>query len=343
MPLAAAPEQDTRGTRLLAISDAKVNLPESRLLIHGRNFDGPGRLRVRLAGVNLAVDHATDQEIVAVLPAGLAPGTYALHVSRAKRFWVMDVTIGAVGPIGPAGPRGDKGDAGAPGEKGDKGDPGPQGSAGPGLETGQIRGRVVSCAPRDFDGWVVSIPGRSFVAVTGTSGEFELSYLPSGIYDVAVFQGSSRRATLPSVVVDNGLASDVGDVQTADLQSDPSNCGTCDNVCESGACSGGACIPVGQVCPPPSCVDTSACVFDSACDEIGTRTQLCTPHIWDGTACVPGPVFTQTGACFRSTDGGFCGATSAGCPAGAVRSLCCSTSTGFGNNTCNMPCGPCEF
>jgi Carboxypeptidase regulatory-like domain len=176
----------------------------------------------------------------AALPSGIAPGTYLLSVARNPAkfpFYLFDVTIGAGGVTGPPGP------------KGDKGDRGPEGPSGAGLASGQISGQLVACTPRDFDGAVVYVPGRSFNAITGTTGAFELSFLPPGTYELVAAQAGKRLATVPAVTVSATLDSDLGDVQITKLDSDPANCGACGNACTAGAsCVGGACVCVPTTC-----------------------------------------------------------------------------------------------
>ena len=220
-----------------------VSVEGSVLVIRGHDF---GRLAplVTLGDVGpLPVNRVSASEVRATLPGGTVPGTYLLRVARnpgKAPFAFFAVTIGAAGPMGPPGTKGDKGD------EGDAGLPGPPG---PGLATGQVRGRLVACTPRDFDGATVYVPGRSFSAITGTSGEFELSYLPPGSYDLVAAQAGQRLVTVPGVSVSATIDSNVGDVQTTKLDSDPANCGTCGNACAAGySCSAGVCT-----CAPTTC------------------------------------------------------------------------------------------
>jgi hypothetical protein len=94
-----------------------------------------------------------------------------------------------------------------------------------------------------------------------------------------------------------------------------------------------------QGCGAPVCGDTSACGFDSACDETGTKTQRCTPQVCSSGSCGQGTEYTQTAACLRVTDGNPCGLTSFGCPPGTLRELCCSTAP---VSTCSMECSDCQ-
>lgn len=220
-----------------------VSVEGSVLVIRGHDFGHVAPL-VTLGDVGpLPVTRVSASELRATLPGGTAPGTYLLRVAKNPgkgAFAFFTVAIGAVGPMGPAGAKGDKGDQGEPGL------PGPPG---PGLETGQVRGRLVACTPRDFDGATVYVPGRSFGAITGTNGEFALSYLPPGSYDLVAAQAGQRLVTVPGVSVSATIDSNIGDVQTTKLDSDPANCGTCGNACGTGhSCSAGICT-----CAPTTC------------------------------------------------------------------------------------------
>jgi hypothetical protein len=226
----------------LRLSITSVSIEGGVLVIRGQEF---GRIapQVTLGGVGLAVTRVSAQELRAPIPPGTAPGSYPLKVARHPGrfpFDSIDVTIGAVGPAGAPGPKGDKGDPGAPGLPG---------TPGLGLDTGQIRGQLVACTPRNFDGAQVYIPGRSFNATTGVTGSFELSYLPPGTYELAAAQAGSRLASIPAVNVSATLASDLGEIQTTRLDSDRANCGVCGNACGANeSCTGGACL-----CTPTTC------------------------------------------------------------------------------------------
>src|SRR4051812_45452704 len=87
--------------------------------IRGVGFvQNKGPLQVSIMGspVPLSVMSYTDTTIIAVLPAGMAPGSYQLSLdgqgSHDDDFYV---TYGAQGP---KGDKGDRGDAGAPGATG---------------------------------------------------------------------------------------------------------------------------------------------------------------------------------------------------------------------------------
>ena len=122
----------------LVVTSAEADLTAERMTIRGLNF-GP-HPRVALALAELEVVVGGPEEILAVLPGGLAPGTYLLTVARGgqrHQIGTIDVTIGAVGPEGPPGrdgkegPAGPVGPEGPPGATGQPGAPGPQGLPGP--------------------------------------------------------------------------------------------------------------------------------------------------------------------------------------------------------------------
>lgn len=224
--------------------------------IRGRN-SGDKRRVVRLGDRLLEVSSWSGQEIIAALPSAIEPGSYLLVVVRGRGLgeWsAADVAIATGGSPGPAGP------PGPPGVQGPQGPEGSQGPPGAGLETGQIRGRLVSCTPRDFARAVLYVPGGPFSSFTGTDGSFKLSYLPPGTYELAADQAGDRLTSIPSLSVSATLETDVGEVQTTDLESDPANCGSCGNactaaeVCSAGVCSG--CTP-----DPNPCSDLQVCGF----------------------------------------------------------------------------------
>ena len=114
---------------------------------------------VKVADVSLVVTTFSDTDIVAVLPPGIARGSYWLLVIRSGPVPVysvpFQVTLGAVGapglpgfpgPPGPPGPQGagQEGPAGPPGPAGPQGPPGPQGPSGlSGLTVESVRDSVL--------------------------------------------------------------------------------------------------------------------------------------------------------------------------------------------------------
>ena len=126
----------------LVISSAQVDFGIGRIYVAGKNFGSATAPEVKLNDQVLTLNSFTDGTVDAMLPAGIAPGSYILRVSRGPSTTqndVFDVTLGAVGPKGDKGdkgeqglqgPKGDKGDQGIQGPKGDKGDTGAAGASG---------------------------------------------------------------------------------------------------------------------------------------------------------------------------------------------------------------------
>jgi hypothetical protein len=158
---------------------------------------------------------------------------------------------GATGPQGPTGPTGPQGPAGAVGPTGPQGIQGPAGAdgrtgdtgpAGSGLLTGTILGQLASCGVTDLSGALVYLQGRSFSAVTGPDGHFELSYVPPGQYTLAYQIGAQQAGTRSTGPVVAEQMLNLGTIQAVDLQTDASNCGACGNACANGdICQAGVC------------------------------------------------------------------------------------------------------
>ena len=113
------------------------------LTLHGTNFTKVKSIRLILSGVAtpLPILSLTDRMVVALLPAGIAPGTYAVSVvagQGADANTVDDffVAIGGAGAPGPAGPAGPAGPTGATGPAGPIGPMGATGAPGPAGATG---------------------------------------------------------------------------------------------------------------------------------------------------------------------------------------------------------------
>lgn len=109
-PALAAPGSPPR----LVIVSVSADVVAETLTIDGTSF-GNDTPVVTLNGTPLTVPIWTPSHIEATLPAGLAPGTYLLTVSRGPattQFDAFNVTLGAAGPQGPAGPTGPPGPPG---------------------------------------------------------------------------------------------------------------------------------------------------------------------------------------------------------------------------------------
>jgi hypothetical protein len=133
-------------------------------------------------------------------------------------------------------------------------------------QAGQIEGKVVnSCRPGDSSGISVYILGRSFMAKTGTDGNFVLNYVPRGSHTIVLDLPPNPPQTIPNVtvspssVVNLGIRT-IGTCATGQTQTicptgtvmcngvcvnpatDPRNCGACGMVCQGQRqCVMGAC------------------------------------------------------------------------------------------------------
>lgn len=99
----------------------------------------PGPARVSLGGQALTVLSSSASHVEALLPAGIAPGSYLLTVSGGRKdghdeSWITVGSVGPEGPMGspgPQGPAGPQGATGPAGPQGATGPAGPQGATGP--------------------------------------------------------------------------------------------------------------------------------------------------------------------------------------------------------------------
>ena len=122
------------------ITSAKVDYSTNRITIVGQGFSPSGATpAVTFNGVSIPVLTYSNLQVVAAVPAGLAPGAYRLSVTNPaipNQPGVSDVTLGTAGPQGPQGltgamgPQGPQGVAGAAGPQGPAGVPGPAGADG---------------------------------------------------------------------------------------------------------------------------------------------------------------------------------------------------------------------
>ncbi|MEA2162751.1 MAG: hypothetical protein QOK37_878 [Thermoanaerobaculia bacterium] len=115
----------------LTIHAARANGAMTSLHIEGQSLCASPA--VTLNGSSLTVTSSAGA-MDAVLPSGIAPGSYLLTVSCGNATADnadFEVTLGAVGPQGAKGDTGAQGPIGLQGPKGDTGATGPQGIAGP--------------------------------------------------------------------------------------------------------------------------------------------------------------------------------------------------------------------
>lgn len=129
----------------------------------------------------LVVTLATPTRIDALLPPGIAPGTYLLTLTSSKKdsngdgphgdeFWVTLGAQGVAGPPGAPGPRGEPGAAGATGATGATGAIGPMGPAGPSGPAGAT-GPMGPAGPSGGNGGLPSIEALDGLPCGGLTGQ----------------------------------------------------------------------------------------------------------------------------------------------------------------------------
>jgi Collagen triple helix repeat (20 copies) len=201
---------------------------------------------------------------------------------------------GLPGPTGAQGPTGPAGLAGVNGSQGPQGEPGPQGPQGIPCSVpanGAIAGQLAMCSGSFvFSGAHVFVPGRSFSATTGPSGQFQID-LPSGSYDLAYSLGWSSPSAYvqlkKSIAVSPGQITQLGIVIATDLTT-TSNCGGCGITCGNyESCVDGSCL-----CVPLTCQSSWQC--GSMPDGCGGTLNCGTCPT--GTVCGGGGVPNQCGS-----------------------------------------------
>lgn len=259
----------------LIIHSARVDFVGGYLFIYGENFD-IGVLNVSLGRFPLSVVNSSTGTIRSVLPPNIPDGEYLLTVSAGNgpdRNDAVRLTIGALGgqgsqgPAGPTGPAGPIGPTGATGPQGLKGDTGAQGSqgvpgpAGPpgGPNVGIISGVISNCPSYGSSEDIpVYIRGKSFMSITSTGGNFELSNLPPGTYNLTIDPIKSKTAlvhyTYPNVTVGTDPVS-LGTIEICcPCGTNPPNCLSVPPACGDGICdcnAGEDLYSCPQDCPAP--------------------------------------------------------------------------------------------
>lgn len=196
MPVFAAPDPP-------AITEARADAGIVR--ITGTDLGGAAP-RASLGSVPLVIVAASATQIDALLPPGLAPGSYLLSLAFGNKanapydeFWI---TIGAAGPQGPAGkdgatgPAGPQGPQGVAGKEGATGSMGPQGPSGPPGPQGPAGGGAISIAAlAGLPCTVAMCPGVTSLAFDSLTSAAVFSCVRApGPYTLRI-QGSAAVAT----------------------------------------------------------------------------------------------------------------------------------------------------
>ena len=134
------------------VTKGTFNYQTNQVTLSGSGFE-PTKVAptVVMSRTTLSVVSASDTQIVAKLPATVAPGAYGITVKvTGGASTVFDMTYGAEGPQGPAGPAGAKGPQGATGQAGLTGATGPQGPQGPSGAPGGVLYFSANSQPNDL-------------------------------------------------------------------------------------------------------------------------------------------------------------------------------------------------
>lgn len=160
-------QRDTRPANQLLITSTAIDYGVGWVTIHGDNLGG-GPPVVTLAGQTLQVVTYGANQIVAVVPAAILPGSYLLTVATGAantEFDAFNLTYGAEGPAGQEGPQGERGPEGVAGPPGPQGPVGPVGPEGPsGSLTLPFSGQNNSTQP------AIEIINATGPAIRATSG-----------------------------------------------------------------------------------------------------------------------------------------------------------------------------
>ncbi len=209
--------------RDVTITEVRANAANTILQVTGANFSGgTPKLTLGKIATPLTITLATPTQIEALLPAGLAPGSYLLTLTvnkhkkdkgndseddRGDEFWVTlggvggsagkDGAVGPQGPAGaagPAGPQGLMGPAGISGKEGAVGPAGPQGPAGQDGKPGPA-GRDGEMGPLGKEG---EIGPQGPVGPTGPQGPAGIGGAITNIESLA--GASCRLANCPGYI-----------------------------------------------------------------------------------------------------------------------------------------------
>jgi hypothetical protein len=151
-----------------------VDQPNGLIFINGQTLPRT-EPTVVLGGVRLSVTSFSTTDIVAKVPASLAPATYLLVVGGALQFPVAVGSLGPVGPQGDIGPQGPVGLTGLTGPSGPQGLTGPTGALGPIGPTGPqgltgAQGAIGLNGPVGPQGLQGSTGAQGPIGLTGPQG-----------------------------------------------------------------------------------------------------------------------------------------------------------------------------
>lgn len=141
-----SPPNSTQMSVLTARADAAM----ITLRFEGQNFCATPLVKMSTYSLQIT-GTPTATSFDALLPAGMAAGTYLTQVScgtASNLNALIDVTVGTTGP---QGPKGDKGDQGLTGPQGPAGAVGPEGPTGPQGQTG-AQGATGAQGPAGLEG-----------------------------------------------------------------------------------------------------------------------------------------------------------------------------------------------
>jgi IPT/TIG domain len=174
----------------LVVNTGMINYQTNQVTLNGSGFEPTKEApTVVFGGTTLTLVSASNDQVVAKLPAGLAAGTFSITLTpKNGPSAVFDMTYGAAGPQGPIGPGGPQGPQGQQGVAGPTGPTGPQGPKGAVLSY-SANGVIPTILPN-------GVFGRFSVAVLKNAG----TYILTG--QLLLVNQQSKSAQVACMVVD---------------------------------------------------------------------------------------------------------------------------------------------